>query len=77
MNKEKNNKPKRNKYMTDTPETDEQEDYGKNRDWANFARKLERERDEARELADSYRIAFCSVNGIDKTPNPFPWEEAK
>jgi hypothetical protein len=32
------------------------------------------ERDEARELADSYRIALCSANGSDKTPNPFPWE---
>ena len=39
--------------------------------------KAERERDEARELADSYRIAFCSANGMDKAPNPFPWEELK
>jgi uncharacterized coiled-coil DUF342 family protein len=38
---------------------------------------LGRERDEARELADSYRIAFCSANGTDKTPNPFPWEGGK
>jgi hypothetical protein len=36
-----------------------------------------RERDEARELADSYRIAFCSANGFDRTPEPFPWELAK
>jgi hypothetical protein len=35
------------------------------------------ERDEARELADSYRIAFCSANGFDRTPEPFPWEVAK
>ncbi len=35
----------------------------------------QRERDEARELADSYRIALCSANGTDKAPNPFPWEE--
>jgi hypothetical protein len=34
--------------MSDTPETDDQVDYGKNSDWAKFARKLERERDEAR-----------------------------
>jgi chromosome segregation ATPase len=36
--------------------------------------RLKRERDEARELADSYRIAFCSANGFDRTPEPFPWE---
>lgn len=29
--------------MSDTPRTDDQEDYGRNRDWADFARKLERE----------------------------------
>jgi hypothetical protein len=37
---------------------------------------LRRERDEARELADRYRVALCSANG-DKTPTPFPWEEIK
>ena len=36
-----------------------------------------RERDEAREQADSYRIAYCSSNGIDKTPTPFSWEVTK
>jgi hypothetical protein len=41
-----------------------------------WAQKLERERDEARELADRYRVALCSANG-DKTPTPFPWEEIK
>jgi hypothetical protein len=44
---------------------------------SDFARKLERERDEARGLADRYRIALCSVNGMDKTPTPFPWEDSK
>jgi hypothetical protein len=43
---------------------------------ATLCRKLERERDEARELADRYRVALCSANG-DKTPTPFPWEEIK
>jgi hypothetical protein len=43
-------------------------------EFAKLAAKLKEERDEARELADSYRIAFCSASGADKTPNPFPWE---
>jgi hypothetical protein len=67
--------------MSDTPETDAvavKNIYGVASEVeVDFARKLERERDEARELADSYRIAFCSANGIDKTPNPFPWEATK
>jgi hypothetical protein len=37
------------------------------------ARNLERERDEARELADRYRAAFCSLKE-DSVPMPFPWE---
>jgi predicted RNase H-like nuclease (RuvC/YqgF family) len=41
---------------------------------AKLAKALKEERDEARELADSCRIAFCSASGADKTPNPFPWE---
>ena len=39
------------------------------------SRKLERERDEARETADRYRVAFCSAKG-DLVPQAFPWEEA-
>jgi predicted transcriptional regulator len=38
---------------------------------------LQKERDEARDQADSYRIAYCSSNGIDKTPTPFSWEVTK
>jgi hypothetical protein len=50
---------------------------GCQRHWEERNRELVRERDEARDLADSYRIAFCSANGMDKTPTPFPWEESK
>ena len=68
--------------MSKTPETDKLlADWLKGRsekipDFAALARRLERERDEARELADRYRIALCSVNG-DKMPTPFPWEATK
>jgi hypothetical protein len=66
--------------MSDTPETDAEAievGWGHFMADADFAKRLERERDEARKLADSYRIAFCSANGMDKAPNPFPWEESK
>jgi hypothetical protein len=69
--------------MRDTPETDAFIVQNTTNEgptgvkWRSHAERLECERDEARELADSYRIAFCSANGIDKAPNPFPWEVAK
>jgi hypothetical protein len=72
--------------MSDTPETDALWDWSTcwEKAWLRVAenmrdkaRLLERQRDEARELADSYRIAFCSANGMDKMPTPFPWEDSK
>ena len=45
-------------------------------DLLNHARRLERERDEARDLADRYRVAFCSAKG-DLVPQVFPWEDSK
>jgi hypothetical protein len=63
--------------MSDTPETDAVWKGTDTIKQVMTSRRLERERDEARELADSYRIAFCSANGMDKVPNPFPWEVAK
>jgi hypothetical protein len=72
--------------MSDTPETDAAADWYLAAAYStdpedrtvplSVSRKLERERDEARELADRYRVALCSANG-DKTPTPFPWEEIK
>lgn len=70
-----------------TPETDaarhDLSDYGPPvlcswGDWVPFevAEQLERERDEARDLADRYRVAFCSAKG-DLVPQVFPWEDSK
>lgn len=38
--------------------------------------KVMAERDEAREFADRYRVAYCSLRG-DSVPTPFPWEVEK
>lgn len=63
--------------MNDTPETDAAFQKGMNgKQVFEFAERLERERDEARELADRYRVAFCSAKG-DLVPQAFPWEAAK
>ena len=66
--------------MSDTPETDAAKwvevGYNSFVVSASIASKLERERDEARDLADRYRVAFCSSKG-DLVPQVFPWEEAK
>ncbi len=72
--------------MSDTPETDAKE-------WpiwptnshgemfmvpSDFARKLERERNEARAIAEKFRTAFrIACNRLNKTQNLFPWEESK
>jgi hypothetical protein len=42
---------------------------------AEFARKLERERDEAREEAHSFRSFYYAKTGINKGGCAFPWEE--
>jgi hypothetical protein len=39
---------------------------------ADFARKLERERDEARREATDYRDADAETHGVN--PTPLPWE---
>lgn len=70
--------------MRNTPETDDQPTINAINDYGyavpcvdiEYARKLERERDEARELADRYRVAYCSLKG-DSVPTPFPWEDSK
>ena len=63
-----------------TPETDAAYKYWPSENAelvdADFARRLERERDEARELADRYRVAYCSLKG-DSVPTPFSWEDSK
>jgi hypothetical protein len=62
---------------SDTPETDKAERMAFAQEYmvpTDFARKLERERDEARELVQAYQIAFCSASGADKIPNLFPQE---
>jgi len=41
---------------TDTPETDDQEDYGLNREWADFARRLERQRNQAIAERDQFKL---------------------
>jgi len=54
LNKEKNKKTKRNKYMNNTPETDARTyvpSLGASTVPAEFARKLERERDELRRMS--------------------------
>jgi len=67
--------------MSDTPETEEVAGDGWSGDAecvpADFARRLERERDEARRIAEAYRKVWeiCS-NAVDTTPNwdPLPWK---
>ena len=82
MSKSKNKKRK-NKYMSDTPETDKNT-------WSDscdgilhkvvtsdFAKRLERERDEARELAHRFRSLYYTQLGIESSASWFPWEVVK
>jgi len=65
--------------MSDTPETNKKAftcgECGPGVD-IEFARKLERERDESRKLAESYRDAvMCGGDGY--TWEDFPWDNAQ
>jgi hypothetical protein len=40
-----------------------------------LARKLERERDEARKLAHTFRLLYYTQLGIDANTKQLPWEE--
>ena len=58
--------------------------YSNKEEWARelgihgFAEKLERERDEAREISEKFRIAFrVACNRLNKTQHLFPWEDSK
>lgn len=74
--------------MSDTPETDAERDRqfatdwspgALMDDWTDFARRLERERNEARETASFYRhkvVVFGAEKGWT-LPQPFPWEESE
>lgn len=59
--------------MSDTPETDDQEDYGKNNEWAE---QLERERDEAREIAQQLINIASHCLGWHENANPETITEA-
>jgi len=66
--------------MSDTPETDQNAVphigfYSCATVPAEFARKLERERDEAREQAQRFRALHYSHLGINGSASWFPWEE--
>jgi hypothetical protein len=66
--------------MSDTPDTDERAVphigfYSCATVPAEFARKLERERDEAREEAQRFRSLHYSHLGINASASWFPWEE--
>jgi hypothetical protein len=70
------NTPETDQNERPTPETDANASFSIHSHIlvpAEFARKLERERDETRELADRYRAAFCSLKEVS-VPMPFPWE---
>jgi hypothetical protein len=41
---------------------------------AEFARRLERERDEARKIAQQFRSLYYTQLGIDRSASWFPWE---
>ncbi len=67
---------------SDTPETDAElhgikavckDDYMLDT-MADFARRLERERDEARGEAVRYRSLYYTQLGIDRSASWFPWE---
>ena len=65
--------------MSDTPDTDERAVphigfYSCATVPAEFARKLERERDEAREEAHRFRSLHYSNLGINGSASAFPWE---
>ena len=65
--------------MSDTPDTDERAVphigfYSCATVPAEFARKLERERDEAREEAHRFRSLHYSHLGINGSASWFPWE---
>ena len=62
--------------MSNTPET-EKVKVALHTNWydlLNHARKLERERDEAREEAHRFRSLSYARSGIDKSASWFPWE---
>ena len=65
--------------MSDTPETDQRAVphigfYSCATVPAEFARQLERERDEAREEAHRFRSLHYSHLGINGSASAFPWE---
>ena len=65
--------------MSDTPDTDERAVphigfYSCATVPAEFARKLERERDEARKEAHRFRSLHYSHLGINGSASAFPWE---
>lgn len=62
--------------MSNTPETEKIKAalHTNWHDLLNHARKLERERDEAREEAHRFRSLSYARSGIDKSASWFPWE---
>ena len=62
--------------MSNTPETEKVKAalHTNWHDLLNHARKLERERDEAREEAHRFRSLSYARSGIDKSASWFPWE---
>ena len=68
--------------MSNTPETDKNVSVGlENADRecvpVDFCRKLERDRDEARELAHRFRSLYYTQLGIESSASWFPWEKSK
>ena len=68
--------------MSNTPETDKNVSVGlENADRecvpVDFCRKLERDRDEARELAHRFRSFYYTRLGIESSASWFPWEKSK
>lgn len=63
--------------MSDTPETDaEHAQFAMGGFTLDFCRKLERERDEARQLACLYKNQFwCCASPTSVEPPKFSWEE--
>jgi hypothetical protein len=63
--------------MSNTPETDAAiyPVNGVDIVWPEFARQLERERDEARKLAHTFRLLYYTQLGIDANTKQLPWEE--
>jgi hypothetical protein len=62
---------------SDTPETDIEERMAYSQEYmvpTEFARRLERERDEAREIAHRFRWLYYTQLGIQNSASWFPWE---